>query len=139
MLHSLPITIDLEPGDEHESMRLFPLLKNVRIKGTRRPSNRPKCVYANNKHHTPLVMMYLGSRVVVARINERVDIKRTPGRLPVFDYRMYTKIRSSVERFFGWTKSFRRIQIRYNRLASTTYLGFLPLGCVMTLVRRVSR
>ncbi len=140
MLHSLPITIDLGPGDEHESMRLFPLLKNVRIKGTRRPSNRPKCVYANNKHHTPLVMMYLGSRrVVVARIKERVDIMRKPGRLRVFDYTMYTKIRSSVERFFAWMKSFRRIQIRYNRLASTTYLGFLSLGCVMTLVRRVSR
>jgi hypothetical protein len=63
MLHSLPITIDLGLGDEHESIRLFPLLKNVRIKDIRRPSSRPKHIYTdNNKHHTPLVMMYRAGR-----------------------------------------------------------------------------
>ena len=62
---SLPITIDLGPGDEHESRRLFPLLRNVRIRGTRRPRNRPKCVYADNKYHTPLVMMYLTGRGIL--------------------------------------------------------------------------
>jgi transposase len=33
--------------------------------------------------------------------------------------RVGRKMRSSVERFFGWLKSFRRIIIRYERLAST--------------------
>jgi len=33
-----------------------------------------------------------------------------------------------IERFFGWLKSLRRIQTRYERLAST-YLGFIQLGC----------
>jgi transposase len=28
-------------------------------------------------------------------------------------------MRSAVERFFGWLKSFRRIILRYERLAST--------------------
>ncbi|HYZ58315.1 MAG TPA: transposase [Nitrososphaeraceae archaeon] len=64
--------------------------------------------------------------------------RRRPGRQNLFDYETYTKIRSSVERFFGWLKSFRRIQTRYDRLAST-YLGFLQLGCVMILMRKVSR
>jgi hypothetical protein len=47
---------------------------------------------------------------------------------------------SSVGRFFfDWLKSFRRIQTRYDRLASI-YLGFLQLGCVMmVLIRRVFR
>jgi transposase len=84
--------------------------------------------------------MYLASRGIIAtRIKERVNRKKTPGRPSLFDYETYAKIRSSVERFFAGMKSFRRIQIRYNRLASTTYLGFLQLGCAMILLRKVSR
>jgi transposase len=135
---SLPFTIDLGPVNEHESRRLFSLLRNIRIKGTRRPWSRPKQVYAdNNKYHTPSVMMYLASRgIIAARIEERVNSKKTPGRRHLFDYGTYSKIRSSIERFFAWMKSFRRIQTRYDRLAST-YLGFLQLGCVMILIRRL--
>jgi transposase len=135
---SLPVAIDLGPGDEHESRRLFPLLKNIRIKSTRRPRSRPKRVYADTKYSTPLVMMYLASRGIAARIKERANRKRKPGRPRMFDHETYSRIRSSVERFFAWMKSFRRIQTRYDRLAST-YLGFLQLGCVMILMRRVSR
>jgi transposase len=135
---SLPVTIDLGPGNEHESRRLFNLLKNIRIRSIRRPRNRPKCVYADNKYHTPLVMMYLASRGIAARIKKRVNWKRKPGRPSLFDYEKYTLIRSSIERFFGWLKSFRRIQIRYDRLAST-YLGFMQLGCAMILMRRLFR
>jgi transposase len=84
-------------------------------------------------------MMYLAGRgIIAARIKERVNRRRRPGRLNFFDYGMYTKIRSSIERFFAWMKSFRRIQTRYDRLTST-YLGFLQLGCVMILMRKVYR
>jgi transposase len=134
----MPVTIDLGPGDEHESRRLFPLLTNLRIKSTRRPRSRPKRVYADTKYNTPLVMMYLAGRGIAARIKERTNKKRRPGRPRVFDYVNYTRVRSSVERFFSWLKSFRRIQTRHDRLAST-YLGFLQLGCVTILMRRVSR
>jgi transposase len=34
-------------------------------------------------------------------------------------YELYGKVGSAVERFFGWLKSFRRIIMRYGRLAST--------------------
>lgn len=135
---SLPVAIDLGPGDEHESRRLFPLLKGIRISGTRRPRSKPRRVYADTKYNTPLVMMYLASRGIAARIKERVNKKRRPGRPRIFDNETYTRIRSGVERFFAWMKSFRRIQTRYDRLVST-YLGFLQLGCVMILMRRVSR
>lgn len=110
----------------------------MQIRGTRRPRSRPKRVYADNKYHTPLVMIYLGTRGIAARIKERANRKRKPGRPSLFDYETYTRVRSSVERFFSWLKSFRRIQTRYDRLAST-YLGFVQLGCVMILMRRVSR
>ncbi len=135
----LPVTIDLGPGDEHESRRRLFHLKNIRIRSTRRPRNKPNRVYGDNKYNTPLVRTYLASRsIAAARIKERVNWKRKPGRPYHFDYGMYIKIRSSVERFFGWMKSFRRIQTRYDRLAST-YLGFLQLGCVMILISRISR
>jgi hypothetical protein len=83
-------------------------------------------------------MTYLTGRGIAAHIKERVNSKRKPGRSCIFDYDNYVKIRSSIERFFGWLKSFRRIQTRYDRLAST-YRGFVQLGCVMILMRKVSR
>jgi hypothetical protein len=103
MPQSLPVTINLEPGNEHESRKLISLLKDIRIKGTRRPRSRPKCVYANNKYYTPLIMMYLTSKGIASRIKERVNRKRMrrSGRPHLFDYGKYSKIRSSIERFFG--------------------------------------
>ncbi len=85
-------------------------------------------------------MMYLAGRGIAARIKERKanKKKRGPGRPRIFDYRTYSRIRSSIGRFFAWIKSFRRIQTRYDRLA-LTYLGFLQLGCIMILMKRVSR
>lgn len=136
---SLPVAIDHGPGDEHESRRLFPLLMSIRIRSTRRPRTRPKRVYADTKYHTPLVMMYhLAARGIAARINERANKKRRPIRPRIFDHETYTQVRNSVERFSSWLKSFRRIQTRHDRLSST-YLGFLQLGCGMILMKRVSR
>jgi hypothetical protein len=84
---SLPVSIDLGPGNEHESRRLITLLKDIRIKGTRRPRSRPKQVYADTKYNTPLVMMYLASRGIAARIKERVNTirerRRDPGQYSV--------------------------------------------------------
>ncbi|MDQ3969852.1 MAG: hypothetical protein M3275_15830 [Thermoproteota archaeon] len=87
------------------------------VLGTRRQSNRPKRIYADNKYyHTPLVrMMYLaGSRGIAATVSIKDSankLKRTD-RPSLFDYEIYTKkVRSSVKRFlFGWLKnSFHRI------------------------------
>ncbi len=82
--------------------------------------------------------MYPGNRGIAASIKEQVNRKRRPDRPQLFDYENYVKVRSSVERFFAWIKSFRRIQTRYDSLAST-YLGLLQLGCVMILMRKVFR
>ena len=41
-------------------------------------------------------------------------------RKPTYNIELYRRMRSAVERFFGWLKSFRRmIIIRYEKLAST--------------------
>ncbi len=60
---SLPVTIDLGPGNEHESRKRPSPLMNIMIRGNRRPRNRPRCVYAdNNKYYTTLIMIYLADR-----------------------------------------------------------------------------
>jgi len=43
-------------------------------------------------------------------------------------------MRSAVERFFAWIKAFRRITIRYEKLAST-FLGFIQIACIIILLR----
>jgi transposase len=43
----------------------------------------------------------------------------------------------NVERFFGWLKSFRRILIRYERLA-VTYRAFIKIACIMIHLRHRS-
>lgn len=133
--NSLPIVTGLGPGNEHESRKLIPLLNNLRIKNkSGRPKSRPQCVWADTKYRTLLVLTYLYNRRIRAQIKERSNTKPKHGRPSVFVYHHYRKVRSSVERFFGWLKSFRRIQTRYERLAST-YLGFIQLGCLMILMR----
>jgi hypothetical protein len=99
-----------------------------------RPKSRPERIWADTKYHTFLVLTYLYNRRIRAQIRERSNTKPKQGRPNIFLYQDYKKVRSSVERFFGWLKSFRRIQTRYERLAST-YLGFIQLGCIMILMR----
>ena len=70
---------------------------------------------------------YLTCHKIKARIPTRAR-KKKPGRPAVFDEDEYKRNRSCVERFFGWLKGgFRRLVIRYERLA-TTYMGFLHLA-----------
>ena len=46
----------------------------------------------------------------------------------------YEHVRSAVERFFAWLKSFRRITIRYERLTST-FLAFVHVACIVMYLR----
>jgi len=118
--------------------KLIPLLNDIQIRNNNgRPKSRPEHIRADDtKYHAFLVLTYLYNRRIRAQIRERSsNTKPKQGRPNIFLYQDYKKVRSSVERFFGWLKSFRRIQTRYERLASTTYLGFIQLGCIMILLR----
>ena len=138
------------PANEHESRKLIPLLNDIQIRNNNngRLKNRPKRIWADTKYHTFLVLTYLYNRRIRAQIRERSsdddddddddnnnnNTKPKQSKPNIFPYQNYKKVRSSVERFFAWLKSFRRIQTRYERLAST-YLGFIQLGCIMILMR----
>jgi transposase len=53
------------------------------------------------------------------------------GRKPrPYNTELYRRMRSAVERLFGWLKSFRRIIIRYEKPAST----YKALGTIASII-----
>ena len=52
----------------------------------------------------------------------------------LYNIELYRRIRSAIERFFGWLKSFRRITIRYERLAST-YKALVTIASIIIHLR----
>jgi hypothetical protein len=66
---------------------LISLLKSVQIRSsTRRPRSKPEQVYADNKYHTPSVMMYFGSRGIAASIQEHANKKEKRKKRPDRNY-----------------------------------------------------
>lgn len=134
---SLPIAIMIGRGNEHESRKVIPLMESVSVKvpGRRgRPRKRPTRVHADKNYDTFLVRLYLQRRHVRANIPRRSK-KKPVGRPTMFD-KQALKIRYTVERFFSWLKSFRRIDTRYDRSADA-FMGFVRAGCILILMREV--
>ncbi|MDQ5868633.1 MAG: transposase [Thermoproteota archaeon] len=68
---SLPIVTDVGPGNEHESRKLIPLLKDIQIrKNVGRPRNK-KCICADIKYDTFPALTYLSNRHIKTQIKER--------------------------------------------------------------------
>jgi transposase len=131
---SLPVSVAIGRGNEHESRRLIPLMEAISVEPPRgRPRKRPERLHADTNYDTFLVQR----RHVRANIPSRSKKKR-PGRLRIFDKQALRKTRYAVERFFSWIKSFRRIDTRYDRLASS-FMGFIHIACSLILMRRVLR
>lgn len=138
---SLPVTVTIGSGREHEGRKLIPVMESISIKpeGTRgRPRKRPKVLYADTKYNMPLNRFYLDGKHIKSQMPEVSTKKKRPGRPRLFNKGLYNKVRSMIERFYGWMKAFRRVIIRYERLPST-YLGWVQLGCIVILLRWVSR
>lgn len=68
-------------------------------------------------------------------INANIPINPRNGRKPKpYNLEIYKKMRSTIERFYGWIKSFRRIIIRYERLA-ITFKAFIIIACIIIHLR----
>ncbi|MBS7635706.1 transposase [Candidatus Bathyarchaeota archaeon] len=74
----------------------------------------PKELCADSAYDTEAIKGRLSSMNVEANIpvNPRNGRKPKP-----YNAELYKRMRSAVERFYGWLKSLRRIAIRYERLA----------------------
>jgi len=134
---SIPVAIAIGPGDQHEGKELITLMEAIRIEhpeGKRgRPRKRPKRVYADNKYGMHINRFYLDAKRVSSHIPSRAK-KRHQGRPRLLDKASYRKVRPMIERSFGWIKNFRKIIIRYERLA-ITFLGLIRLAIMMILWR----
>jgi transposase len=100
----MPLSIAIGPGNEHDSRRLQELVDGL--------SGRPRELYADAAYDTENIRRGLESMDIEPNIRN--------GRRPrPYNIELYRRMRSAVERFFGWLKSFRRTIIRYERPEST--------------------
>jgi transposase len=72
----------------------------------------------------------LGVEMIAPHRRNRTKPRTQDGR-PVRRYKRQWKI----ERRFAWLGNFRRLVVRYERSA-LNFLGFVQLGCVLTLLRQ---
>lgn len=105
--------------------------------GTGRPRKRPKVLYADTKYNMPLNVFYLDGKHIKSQMPS-VSTKGKRGRPRLLDRAVYNKVRSMIERFYGWMKAFRRIATRYERLV-TTYMGFVHIACMIILLRNLRK
>jgi transposase len=112
----MPLSIAIGPGNEHDSRRLQELVDGL--------SERPRELYADAAYDTESIRSYLSSMGIEPNIpgNPRNGRRPRP-----YNLELYKRMRSAVERFFGWLKSFRRMLIRYERLA-VTYRAFIKIA-----------
>jgi transposase len=116
---SMPLSIAIGPGNEHDSRRLQELVDGL--------SGRPRELYADAAYDTENIRRGLESMDIEPNIRN--------GRRPrPYNVGLYRRMRSAVERFFGWIKSFRRIIIRYERLEST-YKALVTIASIIIHLR----
>jgi transposase len=124
----MPLRIVIGPGNEHDSRRLLELVEGL--------DWRPDQLYADSAYDTESIRRGLES----IGIEPNIPVNPRNGRKPrPYNVELYRKMRSAVERFFGWLKSFRMITIRYERLAST-YKALVTIASIIIHLRyRISR
>jgi len=102
------LSIAIGLGNEHDSRRLIELVQGLEV--------RTRELYEDSAYDTEHIRRSLESMEIEANI----PVNPRNGRKPKqYNVELYKKMKSTVERFFGWLKSFRRIVLRYEKLAST--------------------
>ena len=119
----MPLSIIIGPGNEHDSRRLLELVGDLDWK--------PEQLYADAAYDTEHIRRGLES----IDIEPNIPVNPRNGRRPrPYNVGLYRRMRSAVERFFGWIKSFRRIIIRYERPEST-YKALVTIAPIIIHLR----
>jgi transposase len=119
----MPLSIAIGPGNKHDSRRLQELVDGL--------SGRPRELYADAAYDTENIRRGLESM----GIEPNIPVNPRNGRRPrPYNVELYRRMRSAVERFFGWIKSFRRTIIRYERLEST-YKALVTIAPIIIHLR----
>jgi len=109
-------------GDEHDSKKLVELIRGL--------CEKPRQLYADSTYDIEFIGG-LESMNVEPNIpmNPRNGRKQRP-----YNIELYKKMKSAVERFYGWIKNFRRIILRYEKLAST-YKALATIASIIIHLR----
>ena len=134
----LPLSFSVAPGNVHDSKLYFKTVQGIKVKQLgKKALNKPNVINADAAYDSKKIREYnrrrgIRSNIPQNRRNRKKEKKKRgrPCRMKKEEY----KHRRSVERLFGWLKSFKRIAVRYEKLAST-YTTFILLACILILWR----
>jgi len=127
----IPLALHLTGAQVHDSQAAQPTLKRLRVGHKRRPLG----LAADKGYDSRPLRRALRRRGIRASIPERqYRHRRKRGRPPLQDPALNSR-RWVVERTFAWVNNrFRRLRVRYERLASS-YYALCALACVMLCLR----
>jgi len=119
----MPLSIAIGLGNEHDSKKLVELIGGL--------WEKLRQLYVDSAYDTESIRRSLESMGIEANmpVNPRNGRKQRP-----YNVELYKKMKSTVERFFGWLKSSRRIIIRYEKLA-ITYKAFINIASIIIHLR----
>jgi IS5 family transposase len=125
--NGVPLAICLTAANVHDSEVFEEVLeaaKPIRRHGRGRPCARPAKLHADKAYDIPRCRRYLRQRGIGCRIARKgLDSSEKLGR-----YRWV------VERTLAWLARFRRLVVRYERLAGL-HLALLDLACALVCFR----
>ena len=122
----IPLVVTLTGANAHDVTAALPTVHAIApIKGRRgRPRCRPRRLYGDKGYDSEPLRHALRA----LRIQPEIAKRRTQDHLG--------RYRWVVERAFSWINQFRRLRIRYERLAEI-HLAFLYLGCAIICWRKL--
>ena len=130
----LPIGLRVAPAQQAEIRLADPTLATIRVPQRRgRPKTRPKELVADKGYDSQAFRERLRCRGIRPCIPHRRGKRQRRGRKA--DLAGYRE-RWHVERSFAWLQSFRRVLVRYERLAAV-YLAFVQVAAVIMCLRRL--
>ncbi len=134
--NGVPLALTIMAASRHDLMGAIPTLDRLRV-GRRR---RPGCLIADKGYDSRSFRFLLRQRQIRSHIPVRnfVGQCRKQGRPFLVDQARIAQ-RWVIERTFAWlNNSFRRLRVRYERLAHC-YEALCMLGCILICLNRVLR
>ena len=128
------MSIIVVPANQNDSTLYIPTLKNFKIKRPKgRPVNRPLRVTADAIYDTDEIRKYNRKRGIKSNIpvNKRNRKKKKRGRPIKVDWNELKK-KSTIERFFSWIESCKKVFPRYE-VKEISYLGVVILAAIIRL------
>jgi transposase len=132
----LPISVQVSPGQRHDSMMFEVVMDGVIAIPQRRgrPRRRPRRLAGDKGYSYPRVRRWLRAHGIIGVISQRDDQRANhKGRPLKFDKKAYRR-RSVIEQCIGWLKECRRIGTRFEKLA-INFLAMIKLAIIQRYLR----